>query len=61
MPNEPKHARGKRTPPERRQNAQGDHEGAAHQPGEFDAMNPQMQGLGTPKNVRRPTEPSNDR
>ena len=55
MPNEPKHAKEKRTPPENRQNAQGDHEGSAHGPDAFDAMNPQKQGLGDDKaNVKRP-------
>ena len=41
MPNEPKHGKEKRTPPDKRQNAQGDHEGSAHTPDEFDVMNPQ--------------------
>lgn len=40
MPNEPGPAAEKRTPPAKRQNAQGDHEGSAHDPSEFDAMNP---------------------
>jgi hypothetical protein len=39
MANEPKPAAEKRTPPDRR-NAQGDHEGSAHDPSEFDAQNP---------------------
>ena len=46
MANEPKHAKEKRTAPAHRQNAQGDHEGSAHTPDEFDVMNPQKQGLG---------------
>ncbi|MFN3724313.1 MAG: hypothetical protein ACK4VZ_14835 [Paracoccaceae bacterium] len=46
MPNEPQHAKEKRTPPAERQNAQDDHEGSAHAPEEFDVMNPQKQGLG---------------
>ncbi len=49
MPNEPKHAKEKRVEPEKRQNAQGDHEGSAHSPDEFDALNPQKQGLGDGK------------
>lgn len=43
MPNEPKPAKEKRSEPGRRQNAQGDHEGSAHTPDEFDVMNPQKQ------------------
>lgn len=46
MPNEPQHAKEKRTEPEQRRNAQGDHEGSAHTPQEFDTMNPEQQGLG---------------
>ncbi|TGD63980.1 hypothetical protein EYC08_11095 [Tabrizicola sp. WMC-M-20] len=46
MPNEPKAAKQKRPPPPDRQNAQGDHEGSAHSPDEFDVMNPQKQGVG---------------
>lgn len=45
MPNDPKAAKEKRTPPKSRQNAQDDHEGSAHTPDEFDVMNPQAQGL----------------
>jgi len=51
MPNEPKPAREKRTDPGPRQNAQGDHEGSAHSPDEFDTMNPQKQGLQRRKSV----------
>lgn len=49
MPNEPKHAKEKRAPTPDRQNAQGDHEGSAHSPDEFDVMNPQKQGIGDKK------------
>jgi hypothetical protein len=52
MPNEPKHAKEKRAPTPDRQNAQGDHEGSAHSPDEFDVMNPQKQGLGEKKTDR---------
>lgn len=61
MANEPKHAEEKRSEPGRRQNAQGDHEGSAHSPEEFDVMNPQKQGLGEGKRFRRPKETSDDR
>lgn len=44
MPNEPKPAKEKSTTPAKRQNAQGDHEGSAHGPHEFDVMNPAKQG-----------------
>jgi hypothetical protein len=43
MPNAPKPAREKRTPPLDRQNAQGDHEGSPHRPEEFDEVNPARQ------------------
>lgn len=43
MPNQPDAAKEKRSEPQRRPNAQGDHEGSAHTPDEFDAMNPQKQ------------------
>lgn len=43
MPNTPRPAREKRTPPSDRRNAQGDHEGSPHQPEEFDDMNPAKQ------------------
>lgn len=43
MPNEPKPAREKRSPPARRPNAQDDPEGSAHSPDEFDALNPAKQ------------------
>lgn len=46
MANEPKQAREKRPDPGERRNAQGDHEGSAHRPEEFDVMNPAKQGLG---------------
>jgi hypothetical protein len=49
MPNEPKPAKEKRTPPKERQNAQGDHEGSAHGTDAFDVMNPQKQGVGVKK------------
>lgn len=40
MPNEPRPAAEKRSPPPKRHNAQDDHEGSAHRPEEFDVMNP---------------------
>ncbi|WP_180996031.1 hypothetical protein [Tabrizicola aquatica] len=40
MPNEPKPAAEKRTPPLDRQNAQDDHEGSPHRPEEFNVANP---------------------
>jgi hypothetical protein len=40
---EPRSAKEKRSEPPRRQNAQGDHEGGAHSPAEYDAVNPQTQ------------------
>lgn len=43
MPNEPKAAARKRTPPKHRQNAQDDHEGSPHKPEEFDQANPAKQ------------------
>lgn len=43
MANDPKHAKEKRADPGQRRNAQGDHEGSAHSPDEFDAKNPQKQ------------------
>ena len=49
MANDPKAAKEKRAEPLKRQNAQGDHEGSAHTPDEFDVMNPQKQGLGDKK------------
>ncbi|MDT8853709.1 hypothetical protein RNZ50_01410 [Paracoccaceae bacterium Fryx2] len=58
---EPKHAREKRTPPGKRQNAQGDPEGSAHSPDEFDVMNPQKQGLGDKKPDQSPAKPDGER
>lgn len=43
MPNEPKPAAAKRTPPQDRSDAQGDHEGSPHRPEEFDQVNPARQ------------------
>lgn len=40
MPNEPKKAKQSRSKPPRLENAQDDHEGSAHDPSEFDVMNP---------------------
>lgn len=40
MPNEPDDAKENRPQPPKRQNDQGDHEGSAHTPDEFDAWNP---------------------
>lgn len=42
MPNEPKPAREKRTPPMTRKNAQDDHEGSPHHPEEFLKAMPDM-------------------
>lgn len=44
MPNEPRPAAAKRTPPVDRQNAQGDHEGSPHRPEEFKKANRAVQG-----------------
>jgi hypothetical protein len=60
MANEPKRAKEKGSEPGKRQNAQGDHEGAAHGPDDFDDLNPQKQGLGERKHVRRATDPADD-
>ena len=57
MPNEPKPAKEKRTEPDRRQNAQGDHEGSAHTPDEFDAMNPAKQVPAPSKTGNRSDDP----
>ncbi|MCJ8139470.1 hypothetical protein [Falsirhodobacter halotolerans] len=40
MANKPKPAHVKRDEPKRRENAQAEAEGSAHDPSEFDAMNP---------------------
>jgi hypothetical protein len=61
MANEPKQARKKRPDAGKRQNAQGEHEGAAHSPEGFDVMNPQKQGLGEGKPGRRSKAASGDR
>lgn len=61
MPNEPKHAKEKRAEPGPRRNAKGDHEGSAHNPEEFDVLNPEKQGVGGEKpqqnSQRRSTAP----
>lgn len=54
MANRPKAAREKRSDPPKRQNAQGDHEGSAHSPEEFDVMNPQKQGRGDEQGGKKP-------
>lgn len=54
MPNEPKHAKEKRAPSTKRQNAQGDHEGSALGVEEFDSVNPQKQGLAEKRTPRSP-------
>jgi len=54
MADDPIYAKEKRSKPAYRQNAQGDHEGSAHTPDEFDVMNPQKQGLGDRKPVIKP-------
>ncbi|WP_192841315.1 hypothetical protein [Falsirhodobacter sp. alg1] len=41
MANEPKPAKTKRDDPERLENSQAEHEGSAHDPSEFDVMNPE--------------------
>lgn len=56
MPNKPKSAKEKRPEPASRQNAQGDHEGAAHSPEEFDVMNPEKQGHGKTRPRKRPSD-----
>ena len=43
MPNAPKPAKEKRTAEPPKQNDQAEHEGSAHTPDEFDAMNPARQ------------------
>lgn len=43
MPNEPKPAAAKRTPPQDRSNAAGDQEGSPHRSEEFDRVNPARQ------------------
>ncbi len=43
MPNAPKKAKEKRNEPHKRHNAQGDHEGGAHGPEEFEVMKPEPQ------------------
>jgi hypothetical protein len=53
MPNAPRLAALKRTPPIERRNAQDDHEGAPHRPEEFDEVNPAKQ-------VPTPVEPSKE-
>ncbi len=53
MPNEPRPAAEKRTPPLDRQNAQDDHEGSPHRPEEFDQANPAKQ---VPESVKPRTE-----
>lgn len=55
MPNEPRPAAKKRTPPADRQNAQGDHEGSPHRPEEFDQLNPAKQVI-KPARPARPHE-----
>lgn len=41
MANEPKKAHEDRNDPKRRENHQAQHEGSAHDPSEFDVMNPE--------------------
>jgi hypothetical protein len=48
MPNSPRPAAKKRTPPRDRQNAQADHEGSPHRPEEFNAVNPAKQVAAQP-------------
>ncbi|MFN3844892.1 MAG: hypothetical protein ACK4RZ_03585 [Paracoccaceae bacterium] len=61
MPNEPGHAKEKRAPHTRRQNAQGDHEGSAHDPEEFDVMNPQKQAPPDRDRTEKAKVPPEDR
>lgn len=56
MPNEPKLAKEKRANPGHRQNAQGDHEGSAHDPEEFDVMNPKKTDLAGKESKRSKKE-----
>jgi hypothetical protein len=60
MANENKPVKEMSSEPGRRQNAQGDHEGSAHSPDEFDALNPQKQGLRERRKIRRPKETTDD-
>ncbi len=55
--NNTKGAQEKRTPGPR-QNAQGDHEGSAHSPDEFDVMNPKKQDNQKPKAGSPPRRPA---
>ncbi len=57
MTDDPEHNRDKRPVPGEKHNAQGEHEGVAHSPEDFDVMNPQKQvpGDGVPK--PRPASP----
>lgn len=57
MPNKPKAAKEKRAEPVRRHNAQDDHEGGAHSPDEFNAMDPDKQGADAAKPDRPPAPP----
>jgi len=61
MANDPKAAREMRDAPEKRQNAQGDHEGSAHSPDEFKVTKQNKPGTGEGKPSRRPEAPSDDR
>jgi hypothetical protein len=61
MANEPKHARKKGREPGRRENGQGDHERSAHSLNEFDALNPQKQGVGEGEQGPRSKGLSDDR
>ena len=54
MADEPEHARERPADPGERQNAQGDHAGTAHDPEEFDALNPQKLGPQGRRAVPRP-------
>ncbi|MBR2655680.1 MAG: hypothetical protein IKD58_04180 [Loktanella sp.] len=59
MPNEPKPAAEKRPHTKRRENDQGDHEGSAHSPKEFDVMNPQKQINDANKEPPKPKKSEN--
>lgn len=54
MADDPDHARERPADPGERPNAQGDHAGTAHEPEEFDALNPQKRGPQGRKSMRPP-------
>lgn len=60
MPNEPKHAKEKRTESGPRHNAQGNHEGSAHDASEFPVMSPQKRDRGKKKPGDPPADSEDD-